>query len=235
MCDLDQEVLKNISASDEVIIISGYTSPDMLAILTSHDNSIKITLYYGMYIRNGISKFYITAFNNLETKYPNLKIFIPYGYHVHTKVYIFKKDVVIFNALIESANCSSSALMATPNSEMLLDVIVSSDISSLNNYANVISQFSIHFNNPVIIPNKSVKVLKIKKDTPKKAPTSWNSYSRNPFSVNLPLYTMENGKPKVQDETSLNWGFSSNHHSTTGNSIEAYIPIMAFAVDNHLH
>lgn len=224
-------VLNNVNKSDEVIIISGYTSPDILEEIAKTGKPV--TFFYGMYRKNGLSLPYASAFSNIETKYPNFVINIPYDYHVHTKCYIFRKAGVTFNALVGSANCSSSALITTKNSELLMDVAAATDIADLDNYANEVATASLHFDNPAIIPSVRSKVIAA--TTPRNAthPRSWHYDTGNPFSAYLPLYTMERGNPKVQAGDGLNWGLGPTHHTSGSLYAEACIPIRAFEINHY--
>jgi hypothetical protein len=60
-------------------------------------------------------------------------------------------------------------LLVPTNSEPLTDIVDSSDIDSLNSYVSDIYKVSVHFNDPLIIPNKSGEMLKVKKRVAKKA------------------------------------------------------------------
>ncbi len=229
--NLKQLVLNNAQKSDEIIIISGFFSVDILDILAQ--TGIPLTFYYGMYLRNGISAANYTYFQKLESKYSNLTINIPFAYHVHTKCYIFKKNGNIRNILIGSANCSGSALDTTPYSEILMDVTDTADILALDSYANEIRKTSVHFDNPSIVPGVSSKIMSPKNKHKISPPESWNKFSGNPFSANIPLYYMDNGIPKVHPADGLNWGLGSNHHSKTSPYAEACIPIRSFIIDNY--
>ena len=134
--NLESLVMTNTTSSDEITIISGYFSIDIIENIAKH--GVPTTFYYGMYLRNGLSPSYYSAFQRLEATYPNLKINIPIAYHVHTKCYIFKKAGSITNALIGSANASSSALATTPNSELLAPIDSVTDKAFLDDYAKEI-------------------------------------------------------------------------------------------------
>lgn len=222
-------VMKNVSVSDELIIISGYFSIDILEEIAKQ--GINTTFYYGMYLRNGISIANYSAFKRLESTYPNLKIYIPIAYHVHTKCYIFKKAGMMINALVGSANCSSSALDTTPNSELLLPVDDVADMTFLDRYTSNIASSSCHFNNPLIFPTTKTKILSVSKKRAKAAPKSWNIFSGNPFSAIIPLYYLKNGKPTVHEVDGLNWG--NGPHASKSTDMESVIPIRKFQIENY--
>ncbi len=227
--NLESLVMTNAASSDEIIIISGYFSIDIIENIAKY--GIPTTFYYGMYLRNGISPSYYSAFQRLEATYPNLKINIPIAYHVHTKCYIFKKAGITTSALIGSANASSSALATTTNSELLAPIDSVSDKEFLNNYAKEIDTASIHFDNPLIIPYTKTKALSPSAKRSKKTPNSWNKYTGNPFSAIIPLYYMHNGKPTVQNVDGLNWG--NGPHASTSSDMESVLPIRKFHIENY--
>lgn len=228
---LNDLVLSYAKASDEIIIISGYFSLDILEEIAKL--GIRTTFYYGMYLRNGISVTYYNCFGKLKSTYPNLTIKIPVSYHVHTKCYVFKSNGVVAKILVGSANCSGSALFANRNSELLMPVGNSADQLALLAYADEIDQTSIHFDDPFIVPTSTNKVLSVQKRRTDTTPKSWNLYTGNPFSAIIPLYSMRSGKPEVQTGDGLNWGLGSAHHTSNGPYAEAAIPIRAFHINHY--
>lgn len=223
--------MDNVSVSDEIIIISGYFSIDILEEIAKR--GINTTFYYGMYLRNGISMANYSALETLDSTYGHLKIMIPLAYHVHTKCYIFKKDGKIINALVGSANCSSSALDTTQNSELLLPVVNAADIAFLDNYSIEIERSSCEFNNPLISPTTKTKakILSISKRRTKATPKSWNNFSGNPFSAIIPLYYIKDGKPTVHEVDGLNWG--NGPHASKSSDMESVIPIRKFQIEHY--
>lgn len=227
--NLETLVMSNAAASDEIIIISGYFSIDIIENIAQQ--GIPTTFYYGMYLRNGITPSYYNSFKRLEATYPNLKINIPIAYHVHTKCYIFKKGGLSINALVGSANASNSALITTPNSELLTPVESESDRTFLNNYVREIDDASVHFDNPLIVPSAKTKPLSTSAKQSKKTPKSWNNYTGNPFSAIIPLYYMHKGKPVVHNVDGLNWG--NGPHASRNPEMESVLPIRRFHIDNY--
>ncbi len=227
--NLSSYVMNQASSCDEITIISGYFSIDILENIAKF--RVPTIFYYGMYLRNGLSQSNYDEFKRLEALYPNIKIFIPVDYHVHTKCYIFKKTGKVFHALIGSANASSSALNTTPNSELLSPVDVNSDGAFLDNYSNDIATASVHFDDPLIVPSSKRAALSTATTRAKQPPKSWNNYSGNPFSAIIPLYYMNKGKPMVHNVDGLNWG--NGPHASKNPEMEAVIPIRKFQVDNY--
>ena len=227
--NLKSLTMSNVAKSDEIIIISGYFSIDILEEIAKQ--GVPTTYYYGMYLKNGISQTNYSSFQRLEMAYPNLKINIPISYHVHTKCYIFRNSGATIESLIGSANCSGSALDTTANSELLMPVDDSSDKIFLENYAKEIHSVSVHFDNPIIIPTTKSKLLSVSSTRAKAAPKSWNTFAGNPFSAIIPLYYMKKGKPVVHDVDGLNWG--NGPHASKSPDMESTIPIRKFQIDNY--
>lgn len=228
---LKSKVLGNVLKSDEVVIISGFFSADMLETIAK--TGVKTTFYFGMVFNDVISVANKNKFALIEAAYPNFKIYVPALYHVHTKCYLFKKHGTVIAAMAGSANCSSSGLDTTKNSEMLIDIIDPTDIADLVNYEREIQRDSLHFTDPSIIVSagSSTKVMRTSGVRSKAAPKSWNSFSGNPFSAIIPLYYMKKGKPVVHNVDGLNWG--NGPHASKGPDMESTIPIRKFQIDNY--
>lgn len=226
-------ILDNVKLSDEVIIISGFFSKDLLEDIASL--GVKTDFYFGMVYNTVITPKHKAHFDYLEKTYTNFKVFLPALHHVHTKCYIFKKAGLVTKVLVGSANCSSSALDTTPNSEMLVDVNDPADIASILSYATTINKNSVHYDDPIVVVSsgKASTVLKARSTRSKGAPSSWHNYSGNPFSAIIPLYTMSHGKPITHITDGLNWGNGSHHRSSSTSDLESCIPIRSFVVNAH--
>jgi hypothetical protein len=227
--NLESLVVSAASASDEIIIISGFFSIDIIENIAKQ--GVPTTFYYGMYLRNGISLSNYNSFKRLEATYPNLKIKIPVEYHVHTKCYIFKKSGITFNALVGSANASSSALATTPNSELLTPIDSVDDKTFLDSYAAEINNASVPFDNPIIVPAAQTKALAVAAKTSKKIPKSWKNYTGNPFSAIIPLYYITKNGPVVHNVDGLNWG--NGPHASKSSDMESVLPIRKFHIENY--
>ncbi len=219
----------SVSRNDEIIIICGYFSIDILEQIAKTGKPI--TYYYGMYLRNGLSPTQYSEFKRLESTYTNIKINIPISYHVHTKCYLFKKNAILNEGFVGSANASNSALCATANSELLTPVDVIADGKFLMDYYNEIDSNSVHYDNPLIFTSSKTKPLTVASKRAKKLPTSWNNYTGNPFSASIPLYYIKDKKPVVHNVDGLNWG--NGPHASKNSNMEAVIPIRKFHVDNY--
>lgn len=227
--NLNQLIMNTIQQNDEITIISGFFSVDIIENIAKTGKPT--TFYYGMYLKNGLSLAYYNAFKRLKSLYPNLTILIPVAYHVHTKCYIFKTNGIITQAFVGSANCSSSALNTTPNSELLMPVATLSDKNFLQQYTLEIFKNSVPFNDPSIFPVNKSKKLPVVAKRSKTTPKSWHAYSGNPFSAIIPLYYMKKNKPIVHEKDGLNWG--NGPHSSKSPNMEAIIPIRKLQIENH--
>ena len=227
--NLEARVMFNAAKSDEIIIISGFFSVDIIEKVANYGK--KTTFYYGMYLRNGISQANYDAFSRLERSYPNLRINIPLDYHVHTKCYIFREAGNTVSALVGSANSSSSALATTANSELLTPIENPSDIIFLDNYEKDIEKASVHYDDPLIIPSRKAKTLTVASKRSRTAPKSWNNFTGDPFSAIIPLYYMKNGHPVVHKSDGLNWG--NGPHASKRPDLESVLPIREFHVKNY--
>jgi len=227
--NLETLVMSNAELNDEIIIISGYFSIDIIEKIARYGKNT--TFYYGMYLRNGISKSNYNEFKRLEAAYPNLKINIPIDYHVHTKCYLFRKAQVTQNVLVGSANSSSSALSTTANSELLTPIDNIEDRCFLDNYEKEIEEASVHFDDPLIIPTQKTNTLRVASKRARTVPESWNNFTGDPFSAIIPLYCIKNDSPVVQRVDGLNWGNGPKASKST--DMESVLPIRAFHVKNY--
>lgn len=225
--NLKSKVLSYSSSSDEIIIISGYYSPNILADVALL--GITTTFYYGMYDNDGITPVQHAKLGTLETLFPNFTANIVYSYHVHTKCYIFKKARLVTHILVGSANASTNGLESGRNSEMLVDVLDPVDQADILTFANEVDAASVHYNDPLIVPTVRAKSSSRFILTPR-----GRIYSGNPFVDNIPLYDYNKaGKKEVLTSSGLNWGLQGGHVSKKSLYAEAYIPIKAYDIDTY--
>lgn len=222
--NLENLILETIKHFDKLTIISGFFSIDVLEdIAKSRKN---IVFYYGMYPWNRLTSLQYDAFRRIESTYSNVKINIVVDYHVHTKCYLFQ-SAASSAALVGSANCSSAGLLSNKNCEMLINITDSAYIDELTAYAIAIETASVHFDNPIIIPNNSVTKTKKRISTPKE-----RLYSGNPFVDHIPLYKYKNGRKHVPAKSGINWGLQKGNISKSPFA-EAYIPIKTFDLKHY--
>ncbi len=216
---LESLILETIKDFDKLTIISGFFSPDVLEDISKSGK--EVVFYYGMYPWNRLTELQYVAFKRIEDSYTNIKINIVVDYHVHTKCYLFQ-SASSSAALVGSANCSSAGLLSDKNCEMLINVTDASYIKDLVSYVKDIETASVHFEDPIIIPNVPVKKTKKRISTAKE-----RLYSGNPFVDHIPLYEYKNGKKYVPAKSGINWGLQSGNISKSPFA-EAYIPIKIF-------
>lgn len=152
--DLKKAVIDNAKASDKIVIISGYLSPDMVDEVATL--GIPFEFYYGMYGVERIRSTVLNALRNLVSKHPNMRMNFVHTQRIHTKLYLFYKTGVVFNALVGSANCSTQGLCSAKNAEMLAEVnsasmTDSSYITSFIDYYNDVKTNSIDINDPLVL------------------------------------------------------------------------------------
>ena len=224
---LKDKLLAYAILSDEIIIISGYYSPNILADVASL--GIETTFYYGMYDSDGITPVQHGKLGALETLYSNFKAYIVYNYHVHTKCYIFKKGDLVTRILVGSANASTNGLESGRNSEMLVDVLNPDDQAAILTFASEVASASVRYKDPLIVPTVRAKSSSKSILTPR-----GRIYSGNPFVDNIPLYVYNKaGKKEVLSSSGLNWGLQGGNVAKNSSYAEAYIPIKAYDIDTY--
>ena len=230
-------VKKNAEQSDIIVIISGYTTPDIIEQIAGFEKETHF--YYGMYRKSGLTKPTHDKLIELDSKFGNLTVSIVNLYHVHTKCYLFLKDGNIINALVGSANCSKDGLCSNKNSEMLVELntdVLQQDeyLKSLLEYVEAVKEASVRCDDPDVVVSEHRKASSMR------APKGKFKQSDNPFVAFLPLFYFKrtakgNIKKVVHEQGGLNWGLQSGHSKQGDVYAEAYIPIGADIVDNHMH
>lgn len=229
-----ETLIKNIDTCDEIVIISGYSSPDVIARIAKLG---KPTLfYYGMYGAEGITERQLTSFRNLQKEYSNLKIRLVFKHRVHTKAYLFVNNNEIKHAMIGSANFSSNGLMGVKNSEMLVElndtelIQGSPYLSQLEIYRDDIDSISIDCTDSKVITRAKVTP---KQSTFRKKGREVFPLTGNPHVAIMPFYSIDKGKKTINKHSGINWGLQSGHVKKSGSYTEAYIPVTSTLVDNY--
>ncbi|NQG18495.1 NgoFVII family restriction endonuclease [Streptococcus suis] len=222
--ELESVILDYANFSDELIIISGYCSPDIIEKFAKLGK--KLEFFFGMYQKNALTLSTHNKLKDIDNKYSNLNINIVYDYHVHTKCYIFKKKNVITNILVGSANFSIYGLKSGKNSEMLVDVEPGIHFREIEEYYQEIQDASKRCDDAsIIVLPKQSKKKRIGKSKKYKVST-------NPFVALIPLFIYEKNKKIVPKSSGLNWGNQSGHSKNSG-YLESYFAITANLIDNH--
>lgn len=228
--DLKKEILDEVIACDEAVIISGYFSPDMLNEIAKAGK--KTTFYFGMVYNETISLSNSKLFKSLEATYPSFQIRIPALYHIHSKCYLFFLGGKLTSAYVGSANCSSSGLDTSANSEILVHITDPVFLAELEAYANDVQRDSVHYSDPAVYINSTVgKPLRTVSIRSASRPASWDKFSGNPFSAIIPLYYLKKGKATVHNVDGLNWG--NGPHASKSPDMESVIPIRKFIIDHY--
>ena len=232
--NLLESLIKNIDTCDEIVIISGYSSPDVIATIAKLG---KPTLfYYGMYGAEGITERQLTSFRNLQKEYTNLKIRLVFKHRVHTKAYLFMNNKEIRHAMIGSANFSSNGLMGVKNSEILVELNDielaqgSQYLSQLDTYRNDIDTISISCTDSKVITRTKVTP---KQSAFRKKGQEVFPLTGNPHVAIMPFYSIDKGKKVINKHSGINWGLQSGHVKKSGKYTEAYIPVTATLIDNY--
>lgn len=98
--DLKKAVIDNAKASDKIVIISGYLSPDMVDEVATL--GIPFEFYYGMYGVEKIRSTVLDALRTLVAKHPNMKMNFVHTQRVHTKLYLFYNSGMVFGIVKKS-------------------------------------------------------------------------------------------------------------------------------------
>lgn len=221
------KVINAAKASDEIVIISGYFTSDIIDDMAS--TGANVTFYYGMFNKNGITSGQYNSFDALEKKHPSLTINVVVNISfVHSKLYIFKKKGIVTDVFMGSANATLFALKSNDDCELLIDVTNSKDIIDLLAYSLSIDAVSIHFDDPYV--QSCIKAASTSRG--RVIQKGKRVYSGNPLVDNIPLYNIKNGKKIVEPKSCLNWGLQSGKPGKYTYA-PAYIPIKAWDIETY--
>lgn len=176
---------------DEIIIISGYLGPSPIERLI--ELPMKATVIGGMY-SNGIDSRLFNSLKKAMNKNPRLNIYYS-NHEIHSKIYIWKKDGRILNALIGSANFSSKGLR-TDYRESLADATRDTFKPLEEYYDFILKNSSI---NPKISDQQEVidfSNLKLR---------DVSNFEKK-YSYEIPLYSERKNIKYVPAASGLNWG-----------------------------
>ena len=211
--NLKKKVLENAKESDQIIIITGYFSPDMIDEIAKM--GVPFVYYYGMYGIDKIAKPVYDKLISINNSNSNLKLKFVHTQRVHTKCYLFYKNTKLENALVGSANCSINGLCSIENAEMLIELNkkeLKSDryLFELNEYIKRIEKIAIDISDPAIVPKKLKDVKKHRKRGKDKIQDSGN-----PLSAIMPLYKVDKkGRKKTYKAGGPNWGNQKGNVAT---------------------
>lgn len=192
---------------DELVIISGYIGPSPVERLA--ELPMKTTVIAGMY-PFGIDARLWHSLNNSKSENENLTILFSKE-EIHSKIYIWKKNGRILNALIGSANFSSNGLR-TDYRESLAEA-TRDTYAPLQEYYEYIIDGS--FEEPQI--NSAQKIINFS------TPQPFLENAEVKYTYNIPLFSESIQKGQFVPEASgLNWGLSRLNGAHTAEG-DAYI------------
>ena len=196
--------------SDELIIVSGYIGPGPTSRLS--ELPIVSNVYYGMVGEAGVSNRLHNSLLQITEADVNTNIYysqVP----IHAKCYAWRDQGAISQALIGSANFSTSGL-CTPHREVLADV-TSDSFDELNRYIDFVQK-------------SSVDLLDYEPQVGIEGDVD-EEHSQDVCSLSL---VMTNGQNKGQTHNAggLNWGQNPDNHT---NLNDAYIPIKTRNIRRH--
>lgn len=98
--NLKKKVLENAKESDQIIIITGYFSPDMIDEIAKM--GVPFVYYYGMYGIDKIAKPVYDKLISINNSNSNLKLKFVHTQRVHTKCYLFYKNTKLENVELQA-------------------------------------------------------------------------------------------------------------------------------------
>ena len=99
----------NTNNANEILILGGFIGPGPAENLAKNlSSSIDCKVIYGCYQKSNVNSIYHNKYQEI-TKNTDVKIYYKNNYN-HSKIYVWKKESKIIDALIGSANFSTSGL-----------------------------------------------------------------------------------------------------------------------------
>lgn len=200
--------------ADELLIITGYIGPDPFSNLKSLP--LECHVIYGMYGADSIGEKLHNSLNKINSRLSNADLFYSQS-AVHAKCYLWKKDGLIVDALIGSANFSRNGL-ATPDREVLVEAD-SSVYGQLQDYYDKILKNSIPCNSTNVKFKSKVRPSFI---------TGLLTECR------LSFLAVKKGIIEVPPRSGINWGVNSTQVGGTSHTCigDAEIRITKEAIEN---
>lgn len=200
--------------ADELLIITGYIGPDPFSNLKSLP--LECQVIYGMYGADSIGEKLHNSLNKINSRLSNADLFYSQS-AVHAKCYLWKKDGLIVDALIGSANFSRNGL-ATPDREVLVEAD-SSVYGQLQDYYDKILKNSIPCNSTTVKFKSKVRPSFI---------TGLLTECR------LSFLAVKKGIIEVPPRSGINWGVNSTQVGGTSHTCigDAEIRITKEAIEN---
>jgi hypothetical protein len=200
--------------ADELLIITGYIGLDPFSNLKNLP--LNCNVIYGMYGADSIGEKLHNSLNQINSSLMNADLFYSQR-AVHSKCYLWKKNGVIVDALIGSANFSRNGL-ATPDREVLVEADPTV-FGQLQDYFDKVFRSSIPCNSSLV---------KIKS---KPKPSIIAGLMTD---CRLSFLAKKNGVWEVPAKSGLNWGVNSTQVGGTSHTCvgDAEIRITKEAIEH---
>lgn len=137
----------------DLVIISGYVGPGPIKKIS--EIPLHTTIVYGMYACNGISQALHNTLINDDNKFNNVDIYYS-SFPVHSKLYMWRYQGVVIDALVGSANFSTNGL-TNPFRETLAEPTYDT-FSDLDNYIELVLSQAIRCRNGIASPTHKLDV-----------------------------------------------------------------------------
>lgn len=200
--------------ADELLIITGYIGPSPFSNLGNLP--IRCHVIYGMYGADSIGEKLHLSLKKINSSLQNTELFYSQN-AVHSKCYLWKKNGIIVDALIGSANFSRNGL-ATPDREILVEAD-NSIFNQLQAYFDKVFRNSISCNSTLVkFKSKSKQIIN----------------STLLTECKLSFLAKKNGVLEVPVKSGLNWGVNSTQVGGTSHTCigDAEIRITKEAIEN---
>lgn len=227
-------LIEAIDQHDELVVISGYSSPDVIEAIAKKEKPV--CFYYGMYGAEGVTERQLENFRCLQRKYDNLTIYLVHTHRVHTKCYLLFQNSQLKHALVGSANFSSNGLLGIKNSEMLVELndnelaTDSNYLNQLNTYWTEIQSTSVNCTDPMVVVRPKAKP---KRSVFRKEGKEIFPLTGNPYVAIMPFYSIKDGRKVINRGSGINWGLQKGHTKQSSEFKEAYLPVYVELIENY--
>lgn len=203
--------------ADEFLIITGYIGPNPFGKLKNLP--LQCQVIYGMYGTDSISEKLHQTLQKINSQSTNTNLFYSQS-AVHAKCYLWRKNGLIIDALIGSANFSRNGL-ATPGREILVEANPTV-FSELQAYYNTV------LNNSLPCDSSLIKL---------KTKTTTQTSIQRLTECRLSFLIEKNKQWIVPEKSGINWGANSIQMGGTSHTCigDAEIRITKEAIQNFPH
>lgn len=218
-------LLKPAKEADELYVISGYASPDIVENLLENHEKLHINLIVGMAGSNGLGKRSHNKFKKLQNDLFTNRFrcrYYPDGNGLHSKLYAWFKDGSPYKGFNGSVNLTENGFISGQ-----INSVNEDNPSQIKQYFNEVYSSSLEINNPKIedfinIYNETYVIENNIKVNLEELNLS------SLYDINLENEMFENKceislltrSGKIHEKSGLNWGHRGNR-----NRNEAYLPV----------